>query len=163
MATLSLVRIDHRLIHGQVMTMWTKEYTVDHILVIDDPLSKDDFMKKIYSMAVPGTIKVDMISVDEAAQRWKSNKLGSGQYLVLIRDPQTALRAWKSGFGIEKLQVGNVEAGSNSVIVHRSSRLNKAHIPYLVEMLEGGVEVYIQSLPTESPVLLKDLISNLNK
>lgn len=161
MATLSLVRIDHRLIHGQVMTMWTKEYTVDHILVIDDPLSKDDFMKQIYGMAVPSTIKVDMISVDEAAKRWKSNKLGEGHYLVLIRDPQTALRAWKEGFGIEKLQVGNVEGKSGSVMVHKSSRLSKDHLPYLAEMIEGGVEVYIQSLPTESPVLVGDLISNL--
>lgn len=163
MANLSLVRIDHRLIHGQVMTMWTKEYVVDHILVIDDPLSKDDFMKQIYGMAVPSNMKVDMISVDEAVKRWKDNKLGSGSYLVLIRDPQTALRAWKSGFGIEKLQVGNVAADSGSVMVHKSSRLNKGHLPYLAEMLEGGVEVYIQSLPTESPVLLKDLLSNLNK
>ena len=47
MATLSLVRIDHRLIHGQVMTMWSKEYVVDHIMCVDDPLSKDDFMKQI--------------------------------------------------------------------------------------------------------------------
>lgn len=160
MATLSLVRIDHRLIHGQVMTMWTKEYSVDHILVIDDPLTKDDFLKKIYGLSVPSSIKLEINSVDEAVQRWEKDKLGTGKYLVLMKDPQTALRAWKSGFGIEKLQIGNVEADSNSEIVHRSSRLGKGHLSYLSEMLEGGVEVYIQSLPTEKKVLLKDLISN---
>ncbi len=63
MATLSLVRIDQRLIHGQVMAMWSKEYPIDHILVIDDPPSKDPFAKKIYGMAVPSSIKVYMLSV----------------------------------------------------------------------------------------------------
>ncbi len=163
MATLSLVRIDQRLIHGQVMAMWSKEYPIDHILVIDDPLSKDPFMKKIYGMAVPSSIKVYMLSVDDAVRRWKDNQLGSGNYLVLIRDTETALRAWKSGFGIQKLQIGNLEAGPASVIIHRNSRLSKEHLPNLIQMLEGGIDIYIQSQPAEGIVSLDELLKTLNK
>lgn len=163
MATLSLVRIDHRLIHGQVMTMWSREYHFDHILVIDDPLSKDPFMKKIYRMAVPGSLEFEMISVDDAAQRWKENKLGLGNYLILIRDVETALRVWKAGFDIEKLQIGNVEADASSEIVHKSSRLSTMHIPALVEMFEGGVEIYLQAVPGHKPVGLSDVIKTQNR
>ena len=158
MATLSLVRIDHRLIHGQVMTMWSKEYVVDHIMCVDDPLSKDDFMKRIYMMAVPSNIKVKMYSLAEAAKCWQENQFGEGHYLVLFRDPKTALEAWKAGFHFEKLQVGNVPADSSSEMVHKTSRLSKSHLPPLIELAELGVEVYVQPLPAESPVKLKDLV-----
>lgn len=160
MAKLSLVRIDHRLIHGQVMTMWTKEHVVDHIMVVDDPLSKDDFMKQIYKMAVPNNIKVEMYSIAEAARRWQDNQFGTGNYLVLFKDPQTALDAWKAGFTFGKLQVGNVPADSSSVMVHKTSRLSKSHLPALIELAENGVEVYIQPLPAESVIQLKDLLAS---
>ncbi len=163
MARLSLIRIDNRLIHGQVMAMWSKEYAIDHILIIDDPLSKDPFMKKVYGMAVPSSIKFDMLSVDDAARCWKDNQLDSGNYLVLIKDPETAHRVWKSGFGIEKLQIGNLEAGPDSVILHKSSRLSREHLPYLIEMLKGGIDVYIQPQPAEGIVPLANLLNTLNK
>ena len=158
MATLSLVRIDHRLIHGQVMTMWSKEYVVDHIMCVDDPLSKDDFMKQIYVMAVPSNIKVKMLSLAEAAKSWQENQFGEGHYLVLFRNPNTALEAWKAGFHFEKLQVGNVPADSSSEMVHKTSRLSKSHLPPLIELSNLGVDVYIQPLPAESPTKLKDIV-----
>lgn len=161
MATLSLVRIDHRLIHGQVMTMWTKERIVDRIMVVDDPLSKDDFMKQIYKMAVPSNIKVEMLSIAEAAKRWQDDQFGTGHYLVLFKDPQTALDAWNAGFTFEKLQVGNVPADSSSVMVHKTSRLSKSHLPALSELADHGVDVYIQPLPAESQVKLKDLLASV--
>lgn len=157
MVTLSLVRIDHRLIHGQVMTMWSKAYPIDHILAIDDPLAADPFMKEIYEMAVPSSLKVEMLSVEEAIKKWKENQFESGNYLVLIRDVETALRAWEQGFGIHKLQVGNL-VSSSSKILHKNSRLSPEHLPFLNKMQEGGVEVYVQSVPTDRQIPISEYL-----
>lgn len=160
MVTLRLVRIDNRLIHGQVMTLWSKEYAVDHILAIDDTLAKDPFMQRIYGMAIPKPMKWAMLSVEEAAQCWKDNKLDSGNYLVLMRDVETALRAWKAGFGIEKLQIGTLNASPTSEILHAGTRLSREHIPSLVEMQKGGVEVYIHPIPAVRPISLGEILQN---
>lgn len=157
MVKLSLVRIDHRLIHGQVMTMWSKAYSIDHIMAIDDPLSADPFMKEIYEMAVPSSLKIEMLSVNEATGRWKNKGFEPGSYLVLIRDVETASRAWKEGFGFQQIQVGNL-VSNNTKILHKNSRLSPEHLPFLEEMHEGGVDVYVQSVPTDRQIPISEFL-----
>ena len=53
MKNITLTRIDDRLIHGQVVAFWMKEFPINKILVIDDVLSKDIFMSRIYKAAAP--------------------------------------------------------------------------------------------------------------
>lgn len=158
MAKIILVRVDSRLIHGQVMTMWSKINQINHILAIDDPLSQDEFLQKVYLMAVPKSLKVTILSVEEASKKWLNNELDPDNYLVLIKDVETALRVWKSGFEIRRLQIGNVICESKTGILHRNSRLSREHMPFLMEMLEGGVDVYAQSIPTEREVRIDQFL-----
>ncbi len=86
----------------------------------------------------------------------------SGNYLVLIRDTENCVAGLKSGFGIQKLQIGNLEAGPASVIIHRNSRLSKEHLPNLIQMLEGGL-TSIYSLSLQKGLFPDELLKTLNK
>ena len=82
MAEIKLFRIDSRLIHGQIITKWLKVTQADKIVVVDEMLAADDFMKEVYVAAVPKGISVDIYDTDKAmgtepVWRWKS--AGSGQ------------------------------------------------------------------------------------
>ena len=69
MGTINLVRIDDRLIHGQVMTKWSKGMGTNAIYVIDDVTAADDFMKDIYiSTNSSANLKIEVYSVDEAVE-----------------------------------------------------------------------------------------------
>ena len=48
MAKITLVRVDHRLIHGQVITKWVKIAQAQKIIIVDDFLGQDEFMADIY-------------------------------------------------------------------------------------------------------------------
>lgn len=48
MTELSLVRIDFRLMHGQVITGWLKQVSADTILIVDDQLAADKFMAQVF-------------------------------------------------------------------------------------------------------------------
>ena len=161
MAKVCLVRIDSRMIHGQVMTMWSKTDGINHILAIDDGIAADPFMKDIYMMAVPHTLKVMIVSVEEAAKMWQENTLPDDRYLVLFKDVHTALRAWKAGFQYESLQVGNLTPEKKSKMLHPHSRLSAEHIPELQELAANGVQVYAQSVPTEKKTMLDELVKKL--
>ena len=53
--SLSLVRVDDRLIHGQVLLMWTKVRLGDAIiLLVDDKLANDQFLKTVFINAGNG-------------------------------------------------------------------------------------------------------------
>ena len=68
MTNLEFVRIDDRLIHGQVVAAWLHAYSkVSHILVVDDKTSKDQFMLDMFKMLVPAGITIEVKNVDDAA------------------------------------------------------------------------------------------------
>ena len=58
MAEISLIRVDSRLIHGQVITKWRKIFNITKIVVIDDSLANDEFMIRMYEAAAPAGVKV---------------------------------------------------------------------------------------------------------
>lgn len=42
---IKLVRIDHRLLHGQVVFSWTKSLGISRIIVVDDETANDEMKK----------------------------------------------------------------------------------------------------------------------
>ena len=82
MGTINLVRIDDRLIHGQVMTKWSKGMGTNAIYVIDDVTAADDFMKDIYiSTNSSANLKIEVYSVDEAVEEYKKNQYGDDKVI----------------------------------------------------------------------------------
>ena len=58
MADINLVRIDFRLIHGQVVTKWVKQANANRIIIVNDMLAKDEFLASVYKMAAPSNVKM---------------------------------------------------------------------------------------------------------
>ncbi|MFR1599631.1 MAG: PTS sugar transporter subunit IIB, partial [Coprobacillus cateniformis] len=54
--TVKFIRIDDRLIHGQVVTAWIKTYQAKKILIVDDIVAKDDFLKNVLKMVKPSGV-----------------------------------------------------------------------------------------------------------
>jgi D-glucosaminate-specific PTS system IIB component len=66
MANIKLTRVDFRLIHGQVITKWCNQVSANRIVIIDDALYNDSFMRSIYEMAAPPNIAVEVYTVEKA-------------------------------------------------------------------------------------------------
>ena len=52
MKNIVLVRIDDRLIHGQIMTQWSRLYSPTEIMVVDDETCRDSFMTEVISVGL---------------------------------------------------------------------------------------------------------------
>mgnify|MGYP002869913974 CR=1 FL=1 len=63
---IDVLRLDERLIHGQVAVTWVKGSNFDTLLVVDDASAKDDFVKKTLYMAAPNNIKTFVMTTEEA-------------------------------------------------------------------------------------------------
>ena len=68
MKNVLITRIDDRLIHGQVVTAWIKVYPINKILIIDDELSKNQLMLRIYKAAAPAGVEVILMNQMDAAE-----------------------------------------------------------------------------------------------
>lgn len=150
MAEIKMVRIDSRLIHGQVITKWVKQTYVNRIVIIDDKLSADDFMKEIYIMAAPSDMKVDVYSVEEAAEYWKSEELGEGRLFVLFKDVDTIYRSIKSGIPIDVIQIGGLGGDSNRIKIFGPISFDENDTRMLndLDSIEG-CNIYLHQVPDE--------------
>ena len=63
---IELVRIDHRLLHGQVAFSWTKTIGADCILVADDDATTNSLKMTTLRLAKPQGVKLVIKTVDDS-------------------------------------------------------------------------------------------------
>ena len=68
------IRIDDRLIHGQVSTMWSNKLGVTRLMVVNDAVANNDMQKQVLRMAVPAGISSSIITEEKAITNIKNEK-----------------------------------------------------------------------------------------
>jgi mannose/fructose/N-acetylgalactosamine-specific phosphotransferase system component IIB len=147
--SVELVRIDNRLIHGQVIEAWVPFTKADHIVVVDDHVAQDDLKRSILELATPGHIRLDICSVPEAVDLYRNGFTGS-HVIVLFAGPKEAFAAFEAGFRFDHLNVGNVHYAEGKTRVTQSVCCNAEELHLLRLLARSGVDVEIKALPRES-------------
>lgn len=150
-----LVRIDFRLIHGQVITKWSKLTDVKSIVVVNDELAADEFMADIYVIAAPPGMQVDVISKDQLVQGVKDGKFDSGKILVLFKNIEDVREVVEKGVAFKQVQVGGLGSGNGRTSVVKGISVDKTDIANLTFVQEQGAEVTFQVTPEEPKLSLE--------
>lgn len=158
MAKLGLVRIDSRLIHGQVCTQWLYRTKSKKVYIIDDQSAKDPFLSQLFSMACPVGVELETISCDEAGRRWKADQLGTTEPIfILFKDVPNAYRAYMAGFNYSELQVGGIGGGFGRKIVMGPISFDDEDARMMNEMVKAGLKAYFQPVPDDKEVPWSDV------
>ena len=158
MANIKLTRVDFRLIHGQVMTRWAKKYDTEAIVVIDDRSASSALLKKILLGAAPAGIDVTVESVASAAAKWKAGEFPTGSLIILFKNTETALAAYKAGVAYPSLQVGGIEGAGDKKNVYKNVVMSTAEAAHLKELGDAGVNVFFQPIPEDAEYPLADAL-----
>ena len=162
MADIRLVRIDFRLIHGQVITKWFGSTLSNEIVIVDDDLSKDAFMASIYEMSAPPGAKVRVYSVDDAVSKWNEDQMGNGKLLLLFKNVEQVYKAWKGGFPLKEVQIGGLGSAPGRKIVFGPITMDDADAKLLNEMNTNGVHVYLHQVPEEGTMEFSTVLEKNN-
>lgn len=157
MGKINLVRIDDRLIHGQVMTKWSKGMGTNAIYVIDDATAADDFMKDIYiSTNSSADLKIKVFSVDEVIEEWNKDQFGNDKVILLFKTVTNAKKFIDSGVPVTELNIGGIAKKPNSTFVISTVGLSKDDAALLQEVKDKGIEIYFQIVPDTKRVSFED-------
>jgi len=162
MAEIQMVRVDFRLIHGQVITKWIRQTSANRIVIINDVLAADEFMKSIYVMAAPANVEVEIYSVNTAIELWNKNQMGGGKLFVLFKDIETTFRTIKGGIPIKDIQIGGLGAGPGRVAVFGPITFNGDDVDLLKELEEEGCHVYLHQVPDEPKMEFKKALERFH-
>ena len=155
----SLVRVDNRLIHGQVVEAWLPHLKVERVIVADDEAASSPLVKAAMGLAVNPSIEViiqPLHALDYAALQRDSRKT-----LLLLRDVAAVVRAQERGLKLAHVNVGNVHFATGRKQVSPSVFLSPDELNQLKMLAESGVEVEARAVPNERALSLEEMKQKL--
>lgn len=166
-AKITALRVDDRLIHGQVAMTWTKQLAVQGIVVANDEAANDNTQKMALKMAVPGGIKSLIKPVDEAIRILNNPKASRMRILVLTRTVKDALKIRQSVGEIGFLNVGNTGRFdgidvSEKLVLTPTIMLTKTEQQALKDLVALDPKTCMQQVPNDEQKLVKDVLDKLN-
>jgi mannose/fructose/N-acetylgalactosamine-specific phosphotransferase system component IIB len=147
-----LVRVDDRLIHGQILEGWVPKTRAQELLVANDAAACDDVLRMIMESATPDAITLVVESVDNIAKMLMNERDSGVRRIVIMDNPLDALRLKRAGVPFDRLNLGNLRTGNGRVCLSRSVIVGDESLRILHEIIGEGVQVYIQSVPFETPL-----------
>lgn len=144
------LRIDDRLIHGQIVTAWCSLWKIGEIIAIDDKLATNPTLQKIMLMGVPANYKAHVLAMEDAkkllAEESEKNRL------FIVRVPSDLLNLMDELKKCECVVIGNaakrpdakynLTKGGGSVFFASDS-----DVALFDEIEKQGIELIYQTIP----------------
>ena len=153
---IALLRIDERLIHGQVATSWSKALDIDTIVCASDEAAQNPLKKKMLLIAAPPGKKTHVRSVDEVIGLLQDPRAERMKIFLLTDNPKDALKL-VSALGLKNVNLGNY---------HNRKAEHTASVSMYVQLDRddlGALKAYVQSLPSTEKTSLKAFVAAAEK
>ncbi|MCE5265902.1 MAG: PTS sugar transporter subunit IIB [Deltaproteobacteria bacterium] len=158
---IALVRVDNRLIHGQILEAWIPFLDASCVVVVDDQVVSDFFRETVIRMAVPSGVEVIICGVAEFAEKCRFSRGKGRKTIVLFSKISDAWRARRLGYLFDQLNIGNVYNEECQVCCTPAVLLSSADIQGINSLRDAGVKIELQRVPREKPVDLFEIVRNI--
>lgn len=156
MQCLNYIRIDERLIHGQVLIKWLNEKESREIVVIDDMLRENPILKRVMEKSLPENCRMETFGNEEGAEYLK-DLLPEREPFILARDIGDVMRLEKAGIRFQEINVARMPYLAGKEKICDKVYMNSYEKELIRHFLSEGSSVYIQMVPDSEKVLMKDL------
>ena len=153
-----LVRIDDRLLHGQVVLNWISVLQPRCVAIVDDEAARDSAVSGLYALALPASVPLKITSLAEA----RCALLGDTSHppertLVLLRSPAVAVALYDLDVHYTALNLGCLGSAPGRVRVRRQLCLSREEVTLLHGLSARGVRVIAQAVPAESSLSMEEI------
>lgn len=155
---INLCRIDDRLIHGQVATVWAKEADAKRIIICSDEVAKDEIRKTLLLQVGPPGVKVSVVDLAKAVRVYNNPKYEQDTVFLLFTNPKDVLTLIENGIPIKSVNIGGMAFKHGKTQITKAVSVDEEDREAFLKMHEMGVELEIRCVATDSKV---DIISKL--
>lgn len=152
------VRVDTRLLHGQVATTWTKTVSPDRIIVVSDGVAHDQLRKTMIEQAAPPGVPANVVPISKMIEVTKDPRFGATKAMLLFENPQDLLTAIEGGVDIKEASIGSMAHSVGKVVVTNAIAMDNADVETLEALHAKGVALEARKVPSDSPISYEDLI-----
>jgi PTS system mannose-specific IIB component len=144
---LVLVRIDDRLIHGQVVTAWIKHTNGNRILIIDDKLVSDRMMMRVLKAAAPPGINVEVMTIADAAALLKQDAAPDERIIILVKTPDVLEKISEGGVELKSIVIGGMGITPQRKRYNKSLSASDEEVACMKRLMQKGIAMTFQLVP----------------
>lgn len=155
---IKLVRIDYRLLHGQVVFSWTKSQGINRIIVINNEAATDEFKKMSLNLAKPTGVKLNIFTVEEALSKMSKVETLKENIMLIFGNTKETLAFCEAYPKIKEINYGGIPKTNDGKQFGGAIFLNEEEQMEAKKLKEMGVKQYMQQIPTSKSEDLNKLI-----
>lgn len=153
------VRLDHRLVHGQVAVAWTHHLNVSRIILVSDAVYADEFQTTVIKMSKPAGVKLNIFSVEKALEKMPKVEQLNDRIFIVFGTVEDLSRFVKGYPKLSEVNYGGTKKRENTKEITETIFLDPKEVDETKEILSSGVKIFIQQLPSSKRTELT--LSNL--
>lgn len=148
-------RVDDRLVHGCVATMWVPKLHVERVLCIDDESADNLMLKNALRMATPNGVFLSVLTHEKAVENLKADRYQNQAVMIVAKSPKTFLTLVDNGISVPSLtlgNLGNIDKTADSVVISRYITVNDEEAAVLEQLHEKGVRLEAKLQPADDAI-----------
>jgi len=153
-----LVRIDDRLIHGQVVENWMKFLKIDHVVVVNDFVASDRMQKTLFSMAVSDHAKISILTITQAKEAILNGQFERDRAMLLLVSPQDVLSLIDKGVRIKEINVGGMHYSPDKKQILKAISVSKEDMQAFQELDKLGIHLEARMVPDDEKIDIMEII-----
>ena len=155
---IELIRLDDRLIHGQVCIGWTRRKGVNVILAVDDATAANKMQCQLMKMATPPGVTPVFLKTQEAIDKLKSNAYGNKKAMLLVKSVKALYDIVNAGIEITDVNFGNLRTKGATNNLYGHVIATDEEVSMMKELSAKGVKMIAQDLPDAQSCNLNDVL-----
>lgn len=159
---INFARIDDRLIHGQVTTVWVKKANAKRIIICSDEVAHDEIRKTLLKQAAPPGTKVNICEVDKAVKVYVNPVYENETVFYLFVNPTDVLRMVEQNVPIKTLNIGGMAYREGKTQITKAVSVGQEDIEAFRKLNEHGVKLELRVIDSDAPVDIMKKIEGLS-
>lgn len=155
---IKLVRVDHRLIHGQVAFAWTKSIATDCILIASDALLNDPLKMSVMKLAKPADVKLVMKNIADSITALNSDITDKYHLMVLCESIADVYQLAINVPMIKTINLGGTKSGADRRQIAKAVHVSDQDQRLLNDLSVRGINVYAQLVPDDAEININKLL-----
>ena len=152
------LRVDDRLIHGQVALVWTKELDTPGIVVANDNAANNEMVQMTLKMATPTGKKLLIRNVDDAIKVFNNPKGAKMRIFALTNNVQDALKIAKNVKDIGRF----TKDADNAIQLSSTLMMTPEELEALKELAKLDIPVFHQIVPNNAKTPISSILKDAN-
>lgn len=143
------VRMDNRLIHGQILVSWNAAFKIDHIIVTNDAVARDPLQVTLLKAVAPLNAKVSVLSIKDCVEYCNSPEAEKENIFIIAKFPEDGLALVEGGLNMPVLNLGNQAFVRTSKKISNTVFLTESGVKALKKLHEKGIRITCRMMPSD--------------